>query len=187
VRALIEPELSPTIECVELFHLTPLPAAPTRVWRQQTAEGAVRRAVELQASGRHLLLSGDPVPAVEVVAAPSAVGLDAIAVCLLDLAPEAQAERLAARGDDPIPLPHHQAFAAWMRGQASDPLHMTHVVSDGGWEEMRWERLEKLAPEWHVHTIDTTHMTAADVADAVLDWCRSAIAGDAPSMRVTGS
>jgi len=102
----------------------------------------VRRAVELHASGRHLLHAGDPVPAIEIVVAPSAPQLDAVAVCLLDATPEAQAARLAARGDDPEWLVRHQAFAEWMRKQASDPLHMAHVVSDQGWEEMRWERLE---------------------------------------------
>jgi broad-specificity NMP kinase len=186
VRAVVAPELAPVVECVELLDLTPLPDAMTRVWRQRTAEVAVRRAVELQAGGRHLLLAGDPVPAAEVVAAPSAPGLDAIAVCLLDIAPEAQGARLAARGDHPALLPHHQAFAEWMRRQASDPLHMTHVVCNGGWGEMRWERLEQLAPSWRVHTIDTTHMTRREVADAVLDWCRRALAGDAPALRVTG-
>jgi hypothetical protein len=185
VRAVVTPELSPTIECVELLDLTPRPEVMTRIWRQQTADAAVRRAVELQASERHLLLAGDPVPAAEVVAVPSAPRLDAIAVCLLDATPRAQAERLAARGDDPALLPHHQAFAEWMRRQASDPLHMTHVVSDAGWEEMRWERLEQLAPEWRMHTIDTTHMAIKAVADAVVVWCRSALAGDAPALRVT--
>jgi len=185
VRAVVAPELSPAVECVELLDLTPPPEAMTRVWRQQTADVAVRRAVELQASGRHLLLAGDPVPAAEIVAAPSASGLDVIAVCLLDATPEAQAERLATRGDHPELLPHHQAFAEWMRSQASDPLHMTHVISDASWEEMRWERLEQLAPTWRMHTIDTTHMTRSEVADAVLDWCRRALAGDAPALRVT--
>jgi hypothetical protein len=185
VRTLVAPELSPTVECVELLHLSERPLAMTRVWRQQTAEAAVRRAVELQASGRHLLLAGDPVPAVELVAVPSAAELDAIAVCLLDASAEAQAERLAARGDLLELLLHHQAFAEWMRKQASDPLHMTHVVSDAGWEEMRWQRLKQLASDWRMHTIDTTHMTATEVADAVLDWCRHALAGGAPSVRVT--
>src|SRR5947209_8054353 len=101
----------------------------TRAWRQQTTDAAVRQAVALQPCGRHLLLAGDPVPAVEVLAAPSAPALDAVAVCLLDAAPEAQAERLAARGNPVELLPHRQAFAEWMRKQATDPLHMTHVVS----------------------------------------------------------
>lgn len=159
----------------------------TAAWRQQTAEMAVRRAVELQAAGRHLLLSGDPVPAVEVVAAPSAAALDSIAVCLLDLTPEAQADRLAARGDDPAFLPQHHAFAEWMRRQATDPLHMTQVVADGGWERMRWERLQQQAPDWRMHTIDTTQMSKSEVADAVLEWCRRALAGDAPALNVRGN
>ena len=185
VRAIVAAKLSPVVECVELLDLTSAPMAMTQSWRQQTAEIAVRRAVELQAGGRHLLLAGDPVPAAEVAAAPSAPRLEAIAVCLLDATPDAQAQRLAARGDPPDLLPHHQAFAEWMRGQATDPLHMTHVVSASGWEEMRWDRLKRLSAEWRMHTIDTTSMVATEVADAVLDWCRRAIAGEAPVMRVT--
>ena len=84
-------------------------------------------------------------------------------------------------------LRHHQAFAEWMRRQATDPLHMTHVLSDGGWEEMRWERLESLAPEWQMHTVDATNMSRRDVADAILCWCRRALAGDAPTLRVAGA
>ena len=184
VRAIVAPQLSSAVECVELLDLLPLPVAMTRVWRQQAAEAAVGRAVELQKHGRHLLLAGDPVPAAEVVAAPSAPELGAIAVCLLDVTAEAQADRLAERGDDPALLVHHQAFAEWMRRQAGDPLHRAHVVSDGSWEKMRWERLEQLAAAWRMHTIDTTHMTRSAVADAVLDWCRRALAGNAPTLRV---
>jgi hypothetical protein len=62
---------------------------------------------------------------------------------------------------------------------------MTHVVSDRGWEEMRWERLEELAADWQMHTIDTTRMTKKDVADAALDWCHHALTGDAPVLRHT--
>jgi hypothetical protein len=185
VRTVVARELSPSVECVELLHLSQRPLAMTRVWRQQTAEAAVRRAVELQAVSRHLLLAGDPVPAIELVAAPSAVELGTIAVCLLDASGEAQAERLATRGDPAELVPHHQAFAEWMRRQASDPLHMTHVVSDGGWEEMPWHRLNRLASDWGMHTIDTTDMTRTGVANAVLEWCRHALAGNALSLRVT--
>ncbi len=156
----------------------------TRIWRQQGAEAAVRRAVELQADGRHLLLAGDPVPAIEIVAAPSAPGLVAVAACLLDASAEAQAIRLAARGEDPTMLPHHQAFAEWMRRQAQDPLHMVHVASMHGWEEMRWDRLRKVAAHWDMRTIDTTALTPGEVADAVLSWCRRALAGEEPRLRL---
>lgn len=186
VRKLVEPALTPLVECVELVDLAETGAVMTKIWRQEMAEVAVRRAIELQASGRHLLLAGDPVPAVEIVAAPSAPGLDAIAVCLLDAASEVQAERLAERGDDPALLIHHQAFAEWMREQATDPLHMIHVVSDNGWQEMRWERLEDSAANWQMHVLDTTHMTKDGVAEAVLDWCQLALGGGAPTLTLNG-
>jgi hypothetical protein len=184
VRAAVESSLAPEVECVELSHLAPMPMTPTRIWRQQTAEAAVSRAARLQVSGRHLMLAGDPVPAVEIVAAPSATNLDAIAVCLLDASPEVQAQRLRTRGDDPALLIHHQAFAEWMRRQATDPLHMSHVVSDGGWQEMQWERLETAASGWSVHTIDTSDMTRNDVASSVFEWCQRALTGNAPLIRV---
>jgi hypothetical protein len=66
-----------------------------------------------------------------------------------------------------------------MRRRTSDPLHMTHVVSHAGWEQMRWEGLERMAPDWRVYTIDTTHMAAGAVADAVLGRCWSVLAGTA--------
>jgi hypothetical protein len=183
VRALVEPELSPAVECVELGRLVGVPAIPTKAWRQCATEAAVRRALELQREGRHLLLSGDPVAAGELVATPSAPALEGVAICLLDLSPAAQGARLATRGDDPALLHHHQAFAEWMRRHAEDPLHMPHVLSDGGWGEMCWDRLAALAPAWRMARIDTTAMTREAAAAAVLEWCREALAGDAPTIR----
>jgi hypothetical protein len=173
------------VECVELGHVVAVPAAPTLAWRQRATDAVVRRALELQQSGRHLLLSGDPVAAAEVVAAPSAAALEGLALCLLDLSPEVQASRLSARGDDPSLFVRHVAFAEWMRRHARDPLHMSHVLSTGGWEEMRWDRLTSLTSSWRVHLIDTTMMTRRAVAEAVLDWCHRVIAGDGPILRIT--
>jgi hypothetical protein len=184
VRSLVEAQLAPAVECVELAHVLPLRAAPTRVWRQQAAEATVRHAVELQAVGRHVLLSGDPVPAAEIVAAPSASGLDGVAVCLLDASPEAQTARLTARGDDPGVLHHHHAFAEWMRRAATDPLHMPEVITTNGWDQMRWDRLQRVADTWHVTTIDTSDCSPSQVTDEVSVWCRSAIAGEVPLIRI---
>jgi hypothetical protein len=184
VRAAIERELRPDVGCVELRDVAAVPLAPTLAWRQRATEAAVRRALELQQSGRHLLLSGDPVAAAEVVAAPSASALTGLAVCLLDVSPEVQASRLAARGDDPSLLGRHQAFAEWMRGHAADPLHAPHVLSTGGWDEMRWDRLTSLRPSWRTHLIDTSLMTRAAVAGAVLAWCQSVLSGQAPILRI---
>ena len=184
MRTLVEKELAPTIESVELAQVLPLRAAPTLEWRQQAAEAAVQRAVKLQSAGRHLLLSGDPVPAAEVVAAPSAPQVEGIAVCLLDASPEVQTERLNARGDDPSILHHHHAFAEWMRKAAADPLHMREVITTNGWNQMRWDHLEHVSGSWHVTTIDTSELSPTQVAEAVIAWCRSSVAGDVPVIHV---
>lgn len=101
VRRLIAHDLSPEVECVELGDVVDVPRFPTVAWRQEATEAVVQRALALEGKGRHLLLSGDPVAAAEVLAAPSADRLEAVGVCLLDVDPQAQAARLIKRGDDP--------------------------------------------------------------------------------------
>jgi hypothetical protein len=183
VRRLVTPDLSPEIECVELHHVSGVPPFPSIAWRQQATEAAVQRAVELQAERRHLLLCGDPVAAGEVLAAPSAVELDGVAVCLLDLSPEAQTSRLAGRGDDPALLGDHHAFADWMRGHARDPGHMPHVLSARGWDAMRWQRWVGIDPadgNWGMEVVDTSGLASTDVGAEVVGWCRRALRGQAP-------
>jgi len=184
-RAAVEEALSPLVECAELRDLVEIPPLPTLAWRQRVTEHAVQHALRLQDLGRHLLLSGDPVAAAEVAAAPSAPALEGFAACLLDVSAQAQAERLAARGDDPALLAQHQAFAAWMRGQAGDALHRLDVLRAGGWDEMRWDRLETLAGAWRMRVIDTTSMSREGVGQAVLGWCRAVLAEQAPILRFT--
>ena len=134
------------------------------------AERAVRRAVELDEEGRHLLLAGDPVAPGEVLAAPSAPMVD-IAVCLLDIDEEAQRERLRRRGDPEELLPRHVAFADWLRHHARDPRHMPHVLSTDGWSEMRWSRLTSMpTDQWRISVIDGSDMTRAEANQAALQW-----------------
>ena len=97
VRTAIEGELSPVVECVELRDVVAIPAAPTLAWRQRSTEAVVRRALDLQRSGR---------------------------------------------------------------------------------------RLPGLSSSWSTQLIDTSLMTRAAVADAVLAWCRSVLAGQAPVLRI---
>jgi hypothetical protein len=184
---LVADELEPEVECVELHDVVPMPRVPTLAWRQRATAAVVCHALELQhKQGRHLLLAGDPVAAGEVLAAPSADRLDGIAVCLLDVDRDAQAARLAARGDDPALLVHHVAFADWMRGHATDPHHRPEVLQTDGWKQMRWERCNRLddTGTWAMHVLDTSSLTAAAVASELLAWCRRALAGQAPAMRV---
>lgn len=177
-RLAIQSKLAPLVESVELSGLVAIPAVPTIAWRQETVEVAVRRAIQLRDEGKHLLLSGDPVVMGELLAAPSAPDLDAIACCLLDVQPGLQTERLARRGDPAELLFRHQAFAAWMRGHAADPRHMPEVITNDAWPEMRWERWQSWVagdPRWGCAVIDTSDRDPADVAELVLAWCQDAI------------
>jgi hypothetical protein len=51
---------------------------------------------------------------------------------------------------------------------------------------MRWERLEYSAANWQMYVLDTTHMTKDGVAEAVLDWCHLALAGEVPTLTLSG-
>jgi cytochrome c biogenesis protein CcdA len=161
VRELVKDEPAAEVDCVELGHIVSIPRAPTIAWRQQATEAVVQRALALQDVGHHLLLAGDPVAAGEVIAAPSADILEAIAVCLLDIDADAQAWRLAERGDDPSLFAEHQAFASWMGAHAPDPTYMPDVLSTNG-PAMRSDRLTALGPPrggCSMHVLATSRRT----------------------------
>jgi hypothetical protein len=177
--------LSDEIDAVELGHLGPIPPIPTAAWRQEMAEVAVRRAITLEAQGRHLLVAGDPIAAGEILAAPSATKID-IAICLLDADSAAQTDRLRKRNEPEEYLVHHVAFADWMRHHATDPTHMPEVITTNGWESMQWDRWTELKnddPRWAMTIIDTSKLLPEDVAEQVAQWCSDARHGSAPVFR----
>jgi hypothetical protein len=178
------PLLGAQFEPVELMHFAPIPSVPTIAWRQETVERAVRRAIELDGEGRHLLLAGDPVPAGEVLAAPSADRID-VAVCLLDADPEEQNARLDARLDPPELRHLHLAFAEWLRRHAVDPQHVTEALTNDCWPQMRWERWigADVADRWAMTVLDTSRRTPDEVGALLADWCRRAVRGEAPVFR----
>ncbi|MFE3174338.1 hypothetical protein ACFXI3_22100 [Amycolatopsis sp. NPDC059235] len=172
------PLLDDTYETAELSTLGPIPAVQTVAWRQERVEVAVRRAIALEAEGKHLLLAGDPVPLGEALAAPSADRID-IAACLLDLSDEAHLARLARRGE---PSHANQAFAAWLRAHAHDPGHVPEAVTNDSWPDMRWDRWvgRSPGPEWAMTVLDTSTLGPEEVGQAVASWCRQAVARTAP-------
>jgi hypothetical protein len=175
VRRAVAPQFRDVLEAAELAELGGEPQW-TLAWRHQAVERAVCRALAAQAADRHFLLCGDPVPPGEVIAAPSADGLNGLAVCLLDVRPEVQSARLRARGDDPSLLPRHHAFAEWMRHHVSDATHRPDVIVGDGWGDMRWDRW--VGPEgirWTAEVIDTSDLTPAEVATRASAWVRRAL------------
>lgn len=174
VRTLIAPEFERVLDAVELGMLGSDPKWEIS-WRHRMVERAVQRALEVGRAGRHLLLCGDPVPPGEVWAAPSADRLEGLHVCLLDAKEAAQTARLRARGDDLDFLPHHVAFADWMRHHVVDPRYRPEVLTGNAWPAMRWERWVgngATQPPWSTHLIDTSERGPEEVARAVAHWLR---------------
>lgn len=177
VRKIVEAQFADRIESGELAEIAG-PPEWSLSWRHQAVEKAVQRAVEVQRYRKHFLLCGDPVPPAEVYAAPSADQLEGIAVCLLDASEDSQRLRLMKRGDDPGLIPHHLAFAIWMREHIANPRHRLEVVKQGGWEKMRWDRWLTVREQQELrrpHQIDTTGLYPAEVAKRVAAWIRQQI------------
>jgi hypothetical protein len=174
VRKLIEAEIAGQVAVCELATLGITPEWSLR-WRHQAVEQVVQLALQKQKSGTHFLLCGDPVPPGELYAAPGAVELAGIQVCLLDISPKKQIERLTQRGDAPELIPHHVAFAEWMRHHVIDHRYRPEVIINGGWEKMRWHVWnsdEVTRVPWNSQIIDTTHLNPIEVAGQVRAWIK---------------
>jgi hypothetical protein len=185
VREIVAPRLGDAFEAVELGHLGSLENI-TIARRQELAEAAADRASVLARSGRHLLLSGDPVAPGELVAAPSATKVGGLAICILDANAEAQTARLQQRGDPKEYLPLHLGYAQWMREHAIAPTDRLDVLKLPGWERMQWERLGLIGmndPRWRVRLIDTSHRSRDAVAEDVIAWIKAALEDDSLVMR----
>lgn len=178
VRKLIEPEFAGVLEVAELGMLGSTPKWKIE-WRHRTVERTVRRALDAQREGKHFLLCGDPVPPGEVWAAPSADRLERLDVCLLDAREKAQTARLLERGDDPNFIPHHVAFADWMRHHVVDHRHRPEVITSNAWPQMRWDRWVGIAtsrpPPWSSHIIETSELSPTEVARLVAQWLHQKI------------
>ncbi len=65
-----------------------------------------------------------------------------------------------------------------MRRHAADPGWMPHVLTTGGWPEMRWDRWSgwrRGDPRWRIDVIDTTALAVPEVAGRVLAWAERAL------------
>lgn len=162
------------VRCVEFDSVGVPPDADT-AWRHGAIEHWVRRALEEQHKGGHLLLCGQ-VPLGELLAAPSADRLEGIAGCVLHCSPDTRRSRLRQRGEPEDTLVHHVRFGEWFLGHSLDPAFHPEVIRVESSVPMRWERWQNWSqgdPRWLAHIIDTDTLTPGEVAARVEAWART--------------
>jgi hypothetical protein len=148
-------------------------------WRHKALEEWIRRGLVYQDEGVDLLLTGQS-PLGEVLATPSAVRLDGIAACLLDVADRERLRRLEERDPtrwDEVTKQRFIGWATWHRGHARDPRYRPEVITHGGWDEMQWARWADWRagdPRWVVRTIDTTDRSIGDATEELRHWIEDA-------------
>ena len=144
-------------------------------WRNHNTEEWVRRALDYQAHGMDLLLTGQA-PLGEVLAVPSASQLDGIALCLIDVDDEDRRRRLRRR--DPgrwseSDVDRFNNWAAWHRGHARDPRHRPDVITADSAPMMAWHRWTSWTaedPRWQVRSLNTTDRSLEESADDLEQW-----------------
>ena len=150
-----------------------VPDRATVEWRHQANEHWVGRALELEAAGGDLMVAGQT-PIGELLAAPSAQLVPAIAACLLDCEDETRIIRIGARGEGWFEraggtLDDHLEWGRWMRRHARDPTYRLDVIRRG---DQCWDRLERWQrddPRWRVRIV-STESGPDDVLAEVAGW-----------------
>jgi quercetin dioxygenase-like cupin family protein len=167
-----------------------VPSDADTAWRQHTLEDWMLRAIEYQARGIDMVLTGQS-PLGEVLACPSAARIDAIAMCLLDVDDRERRARITAR--DPGKWDENQldafiGWANWHRHHAADPQYLPQVILTGAWESMEWARWRDWAsddPRWRTTVIDTSSRDPAASSRDVRAWITAA-RDPASNLRIPG-
>ena len=148
-------------------------STPTR-WRQRATEEWLRVALEHQESGRDVGICGHAVMG-EILAAPTAVHLEAMAVSLLDCDDVLRIDRLRSRGTRPG-TQDTLNWSAWLRMHAEDPRWRPDVIRDDSEPWMLWQRWSEWQrgdPRWCVWRLDTSELGPEEVSGALVHWART--------------
>jgi hypothetical protein len=156
-----------------------VPSTADVPWRQRSLEQWLQRVVDYQDQGVDVLLLGQS-PLGEVLASPSAMHLNGIAACLLDVADDERLRRLERRDPGKWRGEARRSFigwARWHRGHAADPRYRPEVITTGGWRRMVWERWSSWTssdPRWTVTVVDTTGRTVEQSSAELHRWVQAA-------------
>jgi len=148
-----------------------IPEGADTKWRQESTEKWLEK---LLADGKDACLLGQVVLG-EILACPSALKLDNIHFCLLDVNDFERIRRLKKRntyGADQNML----NWSAWLRMHTSDPTWEQHVIKDNAWHELNFSNWDK-EPAWRknmtITILDTSALSIKETAKTVPNWINS--------------
>ncbi len=142
--------------------------------RQLATEYWLTVAVQNQAKGVNTSIAGTIVLG-EVLACPSATGLNGVRAILLDCADVIRIDRIRTRdGQDAICASQDMlCWAAWLRMHASDPQWRQDVIQSQGAPGMdwtRWSSWNKGDKRWEVDVLDNTFIDIEETTSALTAW-----------------
>lgn len=150
---------------------SPVPRRDPTVWRQRSTEYCVGAALAQLHATECAIVVGHAIPG-EILAAPSAIELPRLAICLLDCDDPVRYHRLLQRGRE---KPTQDVFnwAAWQRLHAIDPQWRQDIIMRGAWSQSEWSRWkdwERCDPRWRVWRLDSSNQQPEDTAKALQQW-----------------
>ena len=151
-----------------------VPQNADKKWRQESTEKWLQKLLN---EGKDACLVGQIVLG-EILACSSAIQLDKLNFCLLDVTDFERIQRLKKRntyGADQNML----NWAAWLRMHHKDPQWEQHVLKKDCWDSLdfsNWDTLKNWDSKATVTFLDTTSLSIEEVAFKVATWIKNSIA-----------
>ncbi len=140
--------------------------------RQEQTEYWINKSIENQHLGQDTIICGGAVYG-EILACPSISQIEDLAVCLLDCTDTERIRRMQEYGS--TPTMKILTWAAWLRIHALDPTWCPEVITEQGYDLMRWHWLD-WAPDdkrWQVTIIDTSGKKIKQIVGEFTKWMGS--------------
>ena len=138
--------------------------------RQEQTEYWINKGIENQHTGKDTIICGGAVFG-EILACPSIKQIDGLAVCLLDCADLERIERVSKSNE--TPTMEMLAWASWLRVHALNPEWYPQVITEQGYDLMRWENWRGWKSgdyRWQVTIIDTSGKEIDQIVGHVTKW-----------------
>jgi leucyl aminopeptidase (aminopeptidase T) len=159
--------LSPAISVYD-FDDMGVPDGADKKWRQETTEKWLKKLLD---TGKDSCLLGQVVLG-EILACPSAVKLEDIFFCLLDVHDSERIQRLQKRNPNDADQ-NMLNWASWLRMHQQDPQWAQQVIKDGAWEGMDfsiWDKESTWPAKVKLKEIDTTNSSIKEVGEQIAHW-----------------